>query len=131
MVRSYVKISALAPKQEILGEESGCGDVFTQCPKLRAKQNPPTDADGSRHRDDQCGKYSSDAAIIEPEDREPIALQIQHQNAGDQVSRNNEEDINANKSTREQTWKCVKKYDRGYGHCPQAVYIRSVFLAMS
>ncbi len=120
------EIAAL-PELKQIGRKGDAGrDAFPEQLELIREQNKPPDQIGCAEHDNQRRKDAADTAAIETGDREGAGIDLRQDDPRDQKTGNDEEDVDPDKSTRDQPRVRVIDDDEQDGNRPQSVDIGPV-----
>src|SRR6476659_6454090 len=109
---SIVKITAFVPEHEI-GYKGGAGcDVLSQLLVFICQQCKPAKRKARNQHDYQCRKDAPDAPTVKFCKAEAFAIEAVEYDRGNKETRNDEENVDADKAAPDQMWKCVKADNR-------------------
>ena len=84
---------------------------------------------GRQQHGEQRRKQPHDAPLVETRDGEAAVLDLVVDQPADQISRDDEENVDADKAAGHEREAGVIGHDRQYSHCPQSVDVRTIFHA--
>src|SRR5580692_11054077 len=96
-IARYVEIAGFAPQHQIRRKTGAGRQMLAEALELVRQQHVPADEKRGGDDDDQRRKNSPDAADVEVEIAETVALDRVNDNAADQVAGDDKENIDADK----------------------------------
>jgi hypothetical protein len=93
--RVLAEVARVLPEDEVRGESGGRGDVLAER-LVRVREEQPAPRSQCRHEhEDKGGEEAQDAAAVEPREREAPVVEPAPDDPRDQVSGDDEEDVDA------------------------------------
>src|SRR5882724_176486 len=106
--RPRIEIADLIPKNKVLDEGGAGDDVLAELRILVRKQDEPADCQTGDQYCYQGRKNPANSSSVEGGQAERVSIEISEENARDQKSGNNKENINPDEATRRNLRERVK-----------------------
>ena len=125
-LRGRVEVACLAPQGKVGNEARARGDVLAELRVLVGQQDPPAEQQARRQHQDQRRKDPPHPPPVEIGEGEALPLQVLEDDPGDQVARDDEEDVDAGKAAGKGAGKCVVAQHRQDRDRAQPVDVRAI-----
>ena len=126
LVCDGVEISGFADEHEVDDEGRAAGDVFAKLLEFVCDEGQRAEDKRRGHDKDEGREQPADASAEKSRKREIARVQAGEDMRRDEISRDHEEDVDADEPARQSLWKGVINHDREDREGPQAIDFRSV-----
>ena len=113
-------------EEEVRGEVCRRGRGSGQGLELTGQKQTPARDEASRDDREQCRKDPPDTAFIEVTERQVTGTNVGQQDAGDQIARDDEKDVDADIAAAERGDMGVIEHDRHDGETAQTIDVLAI-----
>ena len=125
-VSGIVKIAGLPQQHEVSQKDGTATGMLCQLFVFNKVQANPTGSQAKTQYQQQRWENSPNTPCVKMTQAKSLIAQVAQYQSGDEVARDDEKNIHANKATAQLVGKCVKNDDDQNRDGPQAINVRSV-----
>ena len=121
-----VEVAALRKQDQIRGEAGTSGHMLAQFQVFVGQQQEPASPEAGAQHQQQRRKDPADPPVVEPGEAEPATREVGPDDRGDQVSGDDEKDIDPDETTRECGRKGMEADHHQHGEGAKPIDVRAI-----